>query len=100
MKLKTIIFGLLLSGSSFSIGIMWSKHQLLNKGALELNESLSLQISPENIGILPKGSILYPYKYHGEIATFIMFVNTNRLNSLDPISFEHKFTVSPIDAYK
>lgn len=100
MKIKTIVFELLLSCTSFFLGIIWSKHQLLNKGALELNEPLILQTSPENTGILPKGAILYPYKYSGEIATFIMFVNTQNLNLLEPINFEHNFTVSPIYAYK
>ena len=99
MKLKTIIFGVLLSGASFYLGTIWSKNKLLNNGAFRLNKSLNIQADPNNTGTLPKGSVIYPYKYYGEISTFIMFINTNNLNSLDPVEFEHKFTVSPNHVY-
>lgn len=99
MKFKNIIFVMILIGVSFYAGIIWNKNKLLNNGAFKLNGPLNIQADPSNIGTLPKGTIIYPYRYSGETVTFVMFINTFNLNSLDPVEFEHKFTVSPSDVY-
>jgi hypothetical protein len=58
-----------------------------------------LQESPENIGLLPKGTIMYPYS-SGDTETFVIFVNTKNLNVLEAVQLENPMTVAPIDAYE
>lgn len=91
-----LIFGLL----SFVAGSLWQKHTLLESGAVALSETLTLQGNSSELGALPKGTVLYPYSSGPSIDTFAVFVNTKNQNILEPISFEHYMTVSPIDGYQ
>ncbi|GIB35110.1 hypothetical protein VCSRO91_3662 [Vibrio cholerae] len=83
----------------FSAGVFWQKWQLLESGAVELTKPLTLQSSPDAIGELPKGTILYPYSSTGSIETFVVFVNTKNLDLMQIHNFEQKLTVTPIDGY-
>ncbi len=84
---------------SFFAGAFWHKWQLLESDPVSLTQTLTLQASPENIGALPKGTILYPYSSGPDIETYIVFVNSTYLNSAEPVQFEHKLTVAPLDGY-
>lgn len=94
---------ILFSASSFLGGIIWHKHQLLNGHAVELTETIPLTTMAGATGLLPKGTVLYPYNsfFFGEdIPRYIVFITTKQLGLLQPIQFEHPFTVAPIEAYK
>ena len=84
---------------SFTAGAFWNHYSFLNQGAFQLNSSLKLQSTENDDGLMPKGTVFYPYSYKGEIATFVVFVNTKNLNLLEPVKFENSSTVSPIDGY-
>jgi hypothetical protein len=49
--------------------------------------------------MLPVGTTLYSFNAGPDTETFIIFVNTNNLNAIEPIKFEHNMTISPIDGY-
>ncbi|WP_153912779.1 hypothetical protein [Shewanella sp. TC10] len=83
----------------FYAGAFWQKWQLLESGAVELTKPLTLQSSPDAIGELPKGTILYPYSSTGSIETFVIFVNSKNLDLLKLHTFEQRLTVVPIDGY-
>ncbi|WP_394174523.1 DUF4094 domain-containing protein [Thalassotalea litorea] len=84
---------------SFLAGMFYQKWDLLESGTVELTTSLELQASPENIGLLPKGTIMYPYSSL-DTETFVIFVNTSNLNHMKAVELEHPLTVAPIDAYE
>ncbi|WP_394129643.1 hypothetical protein [Shewanella maritima] len=96
MKFIGIILGFIFC---FIAGVFWQKWQLLESGAVELTTPLTLQSSPDAIGELPKGTILYPYSSTGSIETFIVFVNTKNLDLLKLHTFEQRSTVAPINGY-
>ena len=85
---------------SFSAGAYWNHYNFLNQGTLELTSNLNLHSVQGETGLMPKGTVFYPYSYKGEIATFVVFVNTQNLNLLEPVKFENPSTVSPIDGYE
>ena len=82
----------------FGAGVLWNKYDFLNR-PIVLTEALVLQESPNQIGSLPKGTVLYPYSYGPSIPTFVVFVNTKDLNLLKPIEFDRPMTVAPLDGY-
>lgn len=81
------------------IGLLWSKHNLLHYGPLVLTEPLELLAEDNHTGTLPKGTILYSYTSGPSSETFVVFVNTKRLDVLERHIFEHNYTVAPIDAF-
>jgi hypothetical protein len=99
-KIKYIILLLFATVIAFAGGLYFHKYNSLEAPKYKLIEPLKLQAELNEVGTLPKGTILYEYEHGPSIDTFIVFVNTKNLSSLEPIQFEHKFTVSPIDAYK
>lgn len=84
---------------SFLVGALWQKWSLLESGSVELTKALALQVSPESLGKLPAGTILYPYSSFGGVTTFVVFVNTKNMDALKPHQFENAFTVAPVDGY-
>lgn len=58
---------------------------------------VTLQVSPDSIGVLPAGSTLYGHRALGEIATYKVFINTKRLDLLKESEFQG---IAPIDAYR
>ena len=91
-----LVYGLL----CFVAGNLWHKHILLESGAVILSDTLTLQGDSAELGSLPKGTVLYPYYSGPSIDTFVVFVNTKNQNIMEPITFEHYMTVSPIDGYQ
>lgn len=90
---------ILVSAISFVAGAFWHKWQLLESDPVSLTQTLSVQASPENIGVLPKGTILYPYSDGPDIETYMVFVNSKYLNSIEPVQFQNHLTVAPLDGY-
>ena len=90
---------ILVAAISFGAGAFWHKWQLLESDPVSLTQTLSVQASPENIGMLPKGTVLYPYSDGPDIETYIIFVNSKYLNAIEPVHFEHRLTVAPLDGY-
>jgi hypothetical protein len=92
-------FLILVSVVSFAAGALWFKWQLLESDPVSLTQTLSVQASPENIGVLPIGTILYPYSNGPDIETYFIFVNSKYLNSIEPANFKNNMTVAPLDGY-
>jgi hypothetical protein len=90
---------ILVSLISFAAGALWFKWQLLESSPVSLTQTLTVQASPENIGILPKGTILYPYSNGPDIETYFIFVNSKYLNAIEPANFKNNMTVAPLDGY-
>ena len=84
---------------SFFSGAFWYKWQLLESSPVYLTQTLSIQATPKNIGILPKGTVLYPYSNGPDIETYIIFVNSKYLNAIKPAEFKNYMTVAPLDGY-
>lgn len=99
MKLLKLFSIIVLSAACFLGGIYWHKSSLLNTSAFTTTQALTLQQSPEHLGMLPVGTTLYSFNAGPDTETFIIFVNTNNLNAIEPIKFEHNMTISPIDGY-
>lgn len=91
-----VFFGLL----CFIGGNIWHKHMLLESGTPMLTKALTLQSEPKDLGMLPKGTVLYPYSQGYGTDTYIVFVNTKNRDVLKPASFEHYMSVVPIDGYR
>ena len=85
--------------TSFFCGNFYHKWQLLESGPVNLSSDLKIQSSPKNIGLLPKGTTMYPYSSL-DTETYVIFVNTKALDALETVHFENAMTVAPIDAYK
>lgn len=101
MKKSGYIIILLVSTMiAFVGGQYFQKLNSLEAPKYKLTEPLKLQAEQNQMGVLPKGAVLYEYSRGPSIDTFVLFVNTKALSTLEPIQFEHKFTMSPIDAYK
>lgn len=83
----------------FIAGMYYQKWDLLESGTVKLTTDLELQASPENMGLLPKGTIMYPYS-SGDTETFVIFVNTKNLNVLKAVQLKQPMTVAPINAYE
>ncbi|SIT03293.1 hypothetical protein [Neptunomonas antarctica] len=90
---------ILVSILSFAAGAFWFKWQLLESKPVSLTQTLSVQSSSDNIGVLPKGTILYPYSDGPDIETYILFVNSKYLNAIEAVGFENIMTVAPLDGY-
>ena len=84
---------------SFIAGAFWFKWQLLESKPVSLTQTLSVQSSPDNIGVLPKGTILYPYSDGPDVETYILFVNSKYLNAIEATEFENIMTIAPLDGY-
>ena len=96
MKYFFVAFLLILS---FFSGVLWERHRVIEGGALELRVSLNLSGGSGDPGVLPKGTVLYPYSTAGSHETFVVFVNTKELSLLEPVNFKNYLTVSPVEAY-
>ena len=91
MKLLKISVAIVLLGTSFLGGVIYSKFTLLENGSFRLERPLVLGSAP-NTGLLPEGTILYSYSNGPSINTYIVFVNTHNLNALKRVEFEHMFS--------
>lgn len=85
--------------TSFIGGNFYQKWRLLESGPVKLTSDLEIQSSPENIGVLPKGTTMYSFASL-DTETFVVFINTSALDVLEATQFERPMTVDPIDAYK
>jgi hypothetical protein len=99
MKFLKLFSVIVLCAASFLGGIYWHKSSLLNTSTFITTQALTLQQSPDQLGVLPVGTTLYSYNDGPDTETFIIFVNTNNLNAIEPIKFKHNMTISPIDGY-
>ncbi len=100
---KQTIWGLALAAvavGSFFAGWFAREHRLLDAQRYVLRSPLKLSGSAGNSdGVLPAGTVLYPYRNLPEISTFMVFVNTKRLDTLRPEIGGESFLVAPVEAY-
>ena len=73
--------------NSLTVRVMW------------LAQSLKLETRWNAFGELPAGTVLYRYRELPEIATFVVFVNTKRLNALQVEPSGKAFLVDPAEAF-
>lgn len=66
---------MLFSAISFGAGYWLATYKASNSRVYELKHTVSLQVSPDNEGVLPKGSKLYLYRKLPEITTYYVYVN-------------------------
>lgn len=94
-----IFITLVLSGLAFFLGTKWQKENIASKQTYKLTSDINLQVSPDEIGKLPKGTTLYEFNAMGETTTYVVFVNLENQTVLTPFQHEHQNTVDPIDGY-
>ena len=96
MKTVLLLISLLVA---FFAGSYWEKWKLLNSGPVVSSKPLKLQNSPEKIGELPEGTVLYSYSSDYGVETFVVFINTKNLDVLNKHEFDKASTLAPIDGY-
>lgn len=64
----------------------------------ETTKPLSLQTSPQALGRLPQGAILYQYQTFGETTQYVVFVSLKERDILRPIDSRERI-VAPVSAY-
>lgn len=90
---------LLVAVVMFVAGWYAREYQLLDGPRYTLAQPLKLETRSNTSGDLPAGTVLYEYSVLGEIATFVVFVNTKRLDVLRLEPSGKAFLRSPIEAY-
>ena len=74
---KTLILFLLVvlfCVCSFWLGMWWKGQTLGEAAKFELTSPVSIQVSPEQIGSLPVGTVLYQYPIQIERPIYYMFI--------------------------
>lgn len=99
MNILIYISLLILLAVTFSAGVLWEKHRIIESGPLQLTSQLKLSGGKGNVGQLPEGTVLYPYSIGPSINTYVIFINTKHMNLLAPVKFENYLTISPIEGY-
>ena len=87
--------------AAFGAGWYWREYRLLEGPRYVLAQSLELGVASNNNGRLPAGAVLYHYRDLPEISTFVLFVNTKRLDALkvDVRNSDKSFVVDPAEAF-
>jgi hypothetical protein len=99
MNILKVILVFVFGVVCFVLGSFWNKASLLESNVVELMQPLTLQHSPDNLGILPAGTKMYSYQSGPSTETFVVFVNTQNMSVLKPTNLDHFMTVDPIDGY-
>ena len=99
MKVPKYISVIVLLTAAFTAGVFWEKHRVLESGPLQLTSPLQLVGEKGDSGLLPKGTIMYPYLDGPSINTYVVFINTKSMDVLKPIHFKNYLTMSPIEGY-
>ena len=85
---------------SFWVGAWWEKSHIAKWSKSELTSSIEVQLSPNNVGSLPAGTVLYEYRELPEITTYVVFVNLKERNILGEVIEENRENVvSPLSGY-
>ena len=101
MRALQISIVVILIVGAFAAGWYWREYRLLKGPRYVLAQPLELGISSSNTGKLPAGAVLYHYRDLPEISTFVLFVNTKRLDALkaDMRNNDKSFVVDPAEAF-
>ena len=86
--------------TAFWAGAKWKRYNLSDMSTYRLLEDIKLQESPENIGSLPAGSIIYKYKAKPETTTYIVFFKMENRMIIEPIELEKINAISPLSGYQ
>jgi hypothetical protein len=95
LALATIAIG------SFGAGWYWHQYRLLEGPRYVLTQPLELGVTTSGNGKLPAGAVLYHFRDLPEISTFVLFVNTKRLDALklDQRNKDKSFLIDPVEAF-
>ena len=98
--LQISIVAILIVGT-FTTGWYSREYQLLEGPRYLLTQPLELGVASNNSGKLPAGAVLYHYRDLPEISTYVLFVNTKRLDALkvDTRDNHKSFVVDPAEAF-
>ncbi len=101
MRTQTVVGLALLTVAvgSFFVGWFAREYRLLDGPRFLLGQPLKLLAAGNDPGSLPTGTVLYQYRVLPEISTFVVFVNTKRLDALRTESGGKPFLVAPVEAH-
>lgn len=100
LKAFFVILVFLLIGCSFFGGVYYGRLTLGEVSKFILKEPLVIQRSPNNLGQIPAGVILYEYRHLPEISRYYMFIQTKEIDKLEPYREKDKYNfISGVDAY-
>lgn len=101
MRAQQIATMTILIVGAFAAGWYWREYQLLEGPRYVVAQPLELGVASTNDGKLPAGAVLYHYRDLPEISTFVLFVNTKRLDALkaDVRNNNKSFVVDPAEAF-
>jgi hypothetical protein len=101
MRPLAIFVAVALAVPSFGAGWYWREYRLLEGPRYTVTQPLDLSAASPNNGRLPAGAVLYHFRDLPEISTYILFVNTKRLDTLklDQRSTDKSFVVVPVEAF-
>lgn len=93
--ISILVFGLL----CFASGSFWSNMQIIESNPVRLTQPLTVQLSPDQLGIIPKGTTLYQYSSGPSTETYVLFINSKNLSVVEPVVFQNFMTIDPLDGY-
>ena len=97
--LLSVVLCLLLVGA-FIVGMYYGRATLGEVNKYTLKESLVIQNSPDSIGKIPKGVVLYEYKHLPEVSRYYLFLNMKDVDKLEPYADRGKYNlIDGVDAY-
>jgi hypothetical protein len=101
MRALQIVIVATIAVASFGAGWYWREYQLLEGPRYVLAQPLELGLASNSNGKLPAGAVLYHFRDLPEISTFLLFVNTKRLDALKPDqrNKDKSFVVDPVEAF-
>ncbi|MBB1295688.1 MULTISPECIES: hypothetical protein [unclassified Pseudoalteromonas] len=73
--------------------------QLLESSPVKLTQPLTLQATPDQVGLLPEGTTLYSYSSGPSTETYVVFISSQNLMIVEPIKFPNFMTVDPLYGY-
>ena len=101
VKASLVIIFCLLIVCSFIGGIYFGRLTIGEVSKFILKEPLAIQKSPNNIGRIPAGVILYKYRpIRGGESRYYMFIHTKAIDKLEPYDEKNKYNlISGVNAY-
>ena len=88
----------ILAVAAFAAGWLGREYQLLGS-RYRLTQPLSLAVEGKSAGTVPAGVVLYHYRALGEIDTYMVFVNTKRLDVLRREQPAAAFEIVPVEIH-
>ncbi len=100
--LRLLLLVVLFCVGSFWLGIWWKGQTLGEASKFELTSPVSIQVSPDKIGYIPVGTVIYQYSTRTETPIYYMFLRLKRRDILKTYrgkNWDKYNLIIPVSAY-